>query len=86
MALTQSEFTGVPVNQKEVPNSVGTTLSGGATIDLPNDLFDSLRVRHFDDIPLTEDGSIFADSTTVVNLGTGYRYKDFRRWRNYWSW
>ncbi|MEE9339831.1 MAG: TonB-dependent receptor [Methylococcaceae bacterium] len=78
VALTQSEFTGVPANQKEVPNSVGTTLSGGATIDLPNGLFGSLRVRHFDDIPLTEAGSIFADSTTVVNLGTGYRYKDFR--------
>ncbi len=28
-----------------------TTLSGGATIDLPNGLFGSLRVRHFDDVP-----------------------------------
>lgn len=78
VALTQSEFTGVPASEKEVPNSVGTTISGGATIDLPNGLFGSMRVRYFDDVPLTEDGSVFADSTTVVNLGTGYRYKDFR--------
>jgi len=78
VALTQSEFTGVPSSEKEVPNSVGTTISGGATIDLPNGLFGSLRVRHFDDVPLTEDGSVSADSTTVVNLGAGYRYKDYR--------
>ena len=78
VALTQSEFTAVPASEKEVPNSVGTTISGGATIDLPNGLFGSLRVRHFDDVPLTENGSVFADSTTVVNLGAGYQYKDYR--------
>ncbi len=78
VALSQSEFTNVAASAKEVPNSVGRTISGGATIDLPNGLFGSLRVRHFDDVPLTEDGSVFADSTTIVNLGTGYRYKDYR--------
>lgn len=78
VALSQSEFTGVPSNAKEVPNSVGRTISGGATIDLPNGLFGSIRARHFGDMPLTEDGSVYADSTTIVNLGTGYRYKDFR--------
>jgi hypothetical protein len=78
VALTQSEFIGVPANARQVPNSVGTTISGGATIDLPNGIFGSLRVRHFDDVPLIEDGSVFANSTTVVNLGAGYRYKDFR--------
>lgn len=78
VALSQSEFTNVDASAKEVPNSVGRTISGGATIDLPNGLFGSLRVRHFDDVPLTEDGSVYADSTTIVNLGTGYRYKDYR--------
>ena len=78
VALSQSELTGVPSNAKEVPSSVGRTISGGATIDLPNGLFGSIRARHFGDMPLTEDGSVYADSTTIVNLGTGYRYKDFR--------
>ncbi len=78
VALSQSKYTGVPSNAKEVPNSVGRTISGGATIDLPNGLFGSIRARHFGDMPLIEDGSVYADSTTIVNLGTGYRYKDFR--------
>lgn len=78
ISLTQSEFTGVPSSQKEVPNSVGKTISAGATVDFPNGFFGSLRVRHFDDVPLTEDGRIFANSTTVVNLGTGYQYKNFK--------
>jgi len=78
VALSKSEYTNVASNAKEVPNSVGRTLSGGATIDLPNGIFASLRARHFGDMPLTEDGSVYADSTTVVNLGTGYRYKDYR--------
>jgi len=78
VALTESEFTDVPTNEKEIPNSVGTTLSAGATVDLPNGLFGSLRARYFGDMPLTEDGSVFADSTTLVNLATGYRYKNYR--------
>lgn len=78
LALSQSEFTNVSSTEKEVPNSVGRTISGGATIDLPNGLFGSLRVRHFGDMPLTEDGSVHANSTTVVNLSSGYRYKRYR--------
>jgi len=78
VALSQSEYTEASSNENDVPNSVGRTISGGATIDLPNGIFGSLRVRHFGDMPLTEDGSVYADSTTVVNLGTGYRYKDYR--------
>ncbi len=78
VALTQSEFIGVPANEKEIPNSVGTTVSSGVTVDLPNGLFASLQARYFGDMPLTEDGSVFADSTTIVNLGAGYRYKNFR--------
>jgi len=78
VALSQSEFTNAPASEKEVPNSVGRTISGGATVDFPNGLFGSIRARHFGDMPLTEDGSVYADSTTVINLGTGFRYKDYR--------
>ena len=78
VSLSQSEFTNVPSNQKQVPNSVGRTISGGATIDLPNGIFGSIRARHFGDMPLTEDGSVYADSATVVNLGSGYRFKAYR--------
>lgn len=78
MSFSKAEFTGVPGNEKYVPNSVGRTISAGATVDLPNGLFGSIRARHFGDIPLTEDGQIKAGSTTLVNLGVGYRYLDYR--------
>jgi len=78
VALSQSKYTDAASNAKEVPNSVGRTISGGATVDFPNGLFGSLRARHFGDMPLTEDGSVYAASTTIVNLGSGYRYKDYR--------
>ena len=45
-----------------------------ATVDLPSGIFGALRVRHFGDSPLIEDGSVEADSTTVVNLRAGYRW------------
>ncbi len=78
VALSEAEFSDAPANANEVTNSVGLTIAGGATVDLPYGLFGSMRVRHFDDVPLTEDNSVKAGSTTVVNLGTGYRYHDYK--------
>lgn len=74
ISLTQSRFDDT-VN-KDIPNSVGRVITSGATVDLPNGLFGALRVRHFGDSPLVDDGSVYADSTTVVNLRAGYRWHD----------
>lgn len=71
VAFTQPEFTGG--GDDEIPNSVGRVITAGATIDLPSGLFGALRLRHFGDSPLVEDGSVEADATTVVNLRAGYR-------------
>ncbi len=57
-----------------IPNSVGRVITAGATIDLPSGLFGALRLRHFGDSPLTEDGRIEAAATTVVNLRAGWRF------------
>jgi outer membrane receptor protein involved in Fe transport len=37
-----------------------------------------VRVRHFGHVPLTEDGSVDAGDTTLVNLGAGYQYKQLK--------
>lgn len=71
LALTQSEFTGGGADR--IPNSVGRVITTGATVDLPGGVFGALRLRHFGDSPLVENGSVYADSTTVVNLRAGYR-------------
>ncbi|MEM7468969.1 MAG: TonB-dependent receptor [Pseudomonadota bacterium] len=71
LALTKPEFT----NGDEIPGSVGRVSTGGASIDLPNGIFGAFRVRHFGDTPLTESGSVKAESTTVANLRLGYRWR-----------
>ncbi|MEQ8659638.1 MAG: TonB-dependent receptor, partial [Gammaproteobacteria bacterium] len=56
-----------------IPNAVGRVITAGAVVDLPGGLFGALRLRHFGDSPLTEDGRVEAAPTTVVNLRAGWR-------------
>ncbi|MBN2701896.1 MAG: TonB-dependent receptor, partial [Methylothermaceae bacterium] len=74
LALTQAYFE--DTDDDNIPNSVGRVVTGGATVDLPNGVFGSMRVRHFGAVPLNEQGTVDADSTTVVNLGLGWRWRD----------
>jgi hypothetical protein len=75
--FTESEFTepdpDPAVLGDEIPGAIDFTAAAGASIDLPNGIFGSLRVRHFGSRPLIEDNSVRSDPTTVVNLQTGYR-------------
>jgi len=57
----------------EVPNSVGRVVTAGLSAGRELGWFGALRLRHFGDSPLIEDGSAVAEATTVVNLRAGYR-------------
>ena len=59
-----------------IPGSLETMISSGATVNLSNGLFGSMRVRYFSPRPLIEDNSVRSQPTTLVNLQTGYRYKN----------
>ena len=72
IALTQSRFTDAV--ETDIPNSVGRIVTAGISIDRPTGFYGALRMRHFGDSPLVEDGSVYADSTTVINLRGGYRF------------
>ncbi|MEQ8493132.1 MAG: TonB-dependent receptor [Gammaproteobacteria bacterium] len=72
VAFTEANFKDVV--DDAIPNSVGRVITAGATIDLPSGAFGALRLRHFGDSPLTEDGRVEADATTVVNLRAGWRF------------
>ena len=69
IAFTDSEFK----NGDEIPGSVGRVITSGLSFELPSGPFGGIYLRHFGDSPLTEDGSVTADSTSVVNLRAGYR-------------
>lgn len=74
-AFSESQFSG----GDEIPGSVGRVISAGVTVDWPDNprFFGALRVRHFGDIPLTEEGKITAGSTTLLNLKVGYQRKQW---------
>lgn len=73
IALTRSSFTDAPAGSDEIPGSVDRVIAVGVTADFASGAYGTLRLRHFGGRPLTEDGSVRSDSSTVVNLALGYR-------------
>jgi outer membrane receptor protein involved in Fe transport len=64
-----------PANQAygfHIPNAVGRTISAGATLNLPQNLFATLRLRHFGNVTVDTNNPVAPYSTTIVNLSTGY--------------
>jgi hypothetical protein len=80
LALTESKFKDRVDGGDEVPGSVDRVLAAGTVAEFGNGAYGTLRVRYFGDRPLVEDGSVRSESSTVWNLGFGYRGSrlDFR--------
>jgi hypothetical protein len=76
-AFTHAEFTDDDPAGDHIPGAFATVIAAGVTVDLPYNLFGSVRVRHFGPRPLIEDDSVRSDPTTLVNLAAGYKYKQF---------
>jgi hypothetical protein len=72
-AFSKAKFLG----EGNVLNSLGRVISAGVTMNWPTNIhfFGTLRLRHFGDSPLTEDGSVMAKNTTLLNLEVGYKRK-----------
>ncbi len=64
---------------KRVPQAVQGVAALGVTYTSPQGWDTALRVRYFGPRPLAEDNSVQSNSTTVVNIGAGYRIN--RRFR-----
>lgn len=77
-AFSSANYTGVPKNQSYVPNSVRRVISVGAVVKLPYDLFATLRLRHFGDVPLVENNTANAGDTTLLNFGAGYEKNNLK--------
>ena len=75
LAFTTANYTSVPTDQQHIPNSVGRVITAGAVLKLPYDFFTTLRLRHFGNVPLNENGSFYAGDTTLVNWSVGYEQK-----------
>ena len=79
-ALTSARYVTTPECETNnyIPNSVGRVISTGATLLDPNGLFSTIRLRHFSDMPLDSSGTFWSGSTSVVNLGAGYKQKKYK--------
>lgn len=80
LALTESRFRDPVDGGDKVPGSVDRVLAAGTVAEFGNGAYGTLRVRYFGDRPLVEDGSVRSGSSTVWNLGFGYKVGrlDFR--------
>lgn len=75
LALTTARYAD---DNAYIANSVGRVISTGVTVVAPNGLFGTLRFRHFGRVPLDEAGEYWAGDTNVVNLGAGFKQKQYK--------
>jgi hypothetical protein len=79
LSLSRARFTGVAPGADRIPGALERVLAAGITWSpLQGGLFAALRLRHFGGYPLSEDNSVRARATTLVNADVGYAAAGFR--------
>jgi hypothetical protein len=79
-ALTTARYASTPNGETDnfIPNAVGRVVTTGATVVAPNGMFGTVRFRHFGAMPLDPSGTIWSGDTNIVNLGAGYKHKQYK--------
>jgi len=72
-AFTRARFTDQAGEGSDIPGAVGRVISAGADVGSTERISASVRVRHFGPRPLTEDGRVTSQATTLWNSEAGYR-------------
>jgi hypothetical protein len=73
LAWAHSRFVNEENKQTFIPGAVSSTANMGLTFNNLGPWFGSVRLRHFGPRPLTEDGSIKSDASSLANLRVGYK-------------
>jgi outer membrane receptor protein involved in Fe transport len=60
-----------------IANSIPMVLSVGATVELPDGIFSSARLRYFSRQPVIEDGTEWQPASTIVDAKIGYRHDNW---------
>ncbi len=68
-AYTDARFRNTAAAEDRIPQAVESVVGAGVTVGPINGFTSTLRLRHFGEAPLVEDGSVFSQSTTLLNLG-----------------
>ncbi|MCJ8273251.1 MAG: TonB-dependent receptor, partial [Psychrosphaera sp.] len=76
-AISDSKYSDELAEFDRIPGAIDKVLQMGLSADFDSGLYGSIRLRYFGERPLNESGDISSDSSTVVNLRTGYRWHDW---------
>lgn len=68
-AFTDARFRNAASGEDRIPQAVENVFAAGVSVEPFRDLTATLRLRRFGEAPLIEDGSVFSEPTTVVNMG-----------------
>jgi hypothetical protein len=75
VSLSRARFTdSEPTVGQFIPESVGTVVAAGVTLESMHHTFGSVRWRYFGPRSLIEDDSVESKATSVVELEAGYRF------------
>lgn len=74
IAWSEAHFTNSDPIGDNIPGSVATVISAGATLDSVHNIFGSVRLRYFGPRALIEDNSVRSKATSLLNLEGGYRF------------
>jgi hypothetical protein len=74
LAFSRSRFRDDNPLGDSIPGALDRVISAGVTVEPRQQLFGSIRVRHFGPRPLLEDASVTSRSTTLWNGALGYRF------------
>jgi hypothetical protein len=74
VSFAHARFRDVSTSPSRIPGALENVVSGGLTwTSARSGPYGALRVRHFGAYPLTEDNSVRARASTLVNADVGYR-------------
>jgi TonB dependent receptor-like, beta-barrel/TonB-dependent Receptor Plug Domain len=74
VSVTRARFQDVLPDANRIPGAIENVVSAGLAWNPDDDgVLGSIRLRHLGGYPLTEDGSVRGDPTSVVNMSAGWR-------------
>ncbi len=74
---TLANYRDTPSSMDSIPGAIESNFSLGLNAAWNNGLSSSLQVRHLGESPLTEDNSVRAEGSTLVNLGVAFRRESY---------
>jgi hypothetical protein len=80
VSFAHAEFSGVDPGRRHIPGALENVVASGITYSATGaGMFGSLRLRHFGAYPLSEDNSLRAQPSNLVNAEVGYRLRSGTR-------